>query len=1811
MAEVIPWGMGAIRPTPSVHLGPDPKGPSVPDLFNGFAHHFSEHNIFVQAVQFARGETWLQKSFEVGKQYAPRDGWNPAQYDPIISGPRNRLDFLMETKSPEEADHMIRLLDEKEKDEAKYNDIGVFGFAGALSGFVLDPVEWPLFFARTPKMIMAGTAALAGKEGALTAVNPQSRTPGESAFNVVAGAGLTFAAVQLHRRLVAGGSTPQEAAAAARRFDEINSHADVPPVSNVTSTNFTDSAGKPVRNVGVETPEFQAERFATKAQVKQYVSRKANEGVIQPEDVSKFEGFVDILPDTFWSGVAIRLRQEPFTDAEVLASGRPPRSESVAAGVYDNIHDLITVFTGTGRIGKKGKRYEGAPRAFRHETGHRVFQFFASKAEIDEARAIFNSIPDNLLIDAEFLKRYSKREHFGEWFAESFNRYWDDILEGRAAAPKEGLVGIYQRIAGRVREFIHKIAINAASSGPKGYKEIFVFNQKVMRSLHAHETVIAKRFFDSLTLWAKKVDVDQFLEVTRRDQKALQAKFGRAWEPSVDRTKHETAAAGPIEVRAEDRGLSRIEIRDRYFKDPDRKKDTFPQPGKGSAYDQTSIEAITRKDQIESQEIVARATNNFRRALNKGIGHFLARAGRLKALQERIKAGVNQKEALELAPKIKKAEEEFNALPDGTRRQLIALGEPGALDKVGDLIKKVDELVDHGIYGGRGDRMPQASNIAAAKELLDLVKSNRGLLDSIFHKRANDVVVFDLEDLAKGAVPGSRRLRTLEGILPDEIIDDAKATLQANLNEMKRHVEAGNKRLDELPPPPSLPPSEPPPMGGKPFASNELEPAKGLEHLGDAPGKRTLHPEASPVAKNVSPRLVELPYYLRRHFLGLGGAGRGVDRMTQIKWIAPMVEAMKATDNLYNEYRVRVAAAGDGGMTRTEFYQHVGRAKKALDDPDVAARFEQEAVAAANEWQLKVYGPAGREAKALKMFSIGLRRDLAQAKTELKTAALDSPERGALEAKISELEVKIKEADNTEIKSSFLNRIYDKNAVAANESRLFQVLLKYGRTPQEARNSIKGILGQRDLPIEEEILGHGHEAVGRAASLRTRTLDDIPDSELDFVLESNITAVGKYYATRMGGDIELVREFRSIDLWDELRAIERYWDNRLRAGKGSSKMADEAFDLSIAETGKPLTIQGFRGTSKKKGESVSFGGIGGGSGAAMGEGIYVATSFSGARQFGQVVHDLVVDLKNPLVLRSDEDLVETLRLMGVSEPQTYILEPWIKWKKANNIGRKDPLNFGLVEFQKRQQKAFDDINAWARSQGHDGIVVDLGGAQSATRTKKQRLAGGSSIHKRLGNDQIVVFDEVSIVADRGIIEQGLSVKATKEIEKRRDQELEDIRVMRDRHRGTYGLPDNPESYTNRGIRVGKMVVASTLLTGALAQLPDIAMIPMVNGFRRTFGASFETLFSGLDQLKLSLKDAQLAGEALDWYLSTRAALFADLSDVMGTTTKFERTMSKGTQMFFNVSGMNPWNVGVKTLASLMAGSRIYDEAVALVAGKATRGQLGRLGRANIGLDEAKAIVAQFDQHGLKGNYVRIGRVGEWTDEAAREAYLAALGHEINMTIITPGKGEIPNMLGGGLEKLPGAKARKIRRDEALKEGRPLTQLEEIEDLFMGGPISQMIFQFKTFTASAGARIMTPGLQHADMDTLMGAVTLVALGGMVDSIRRWQLDIEGGTTAERLWGATQRSAILGWAGDVPSIMAQLAGPNSSVQQRVGAVGGPIVQQGSNASRVLLDVVSGTVDEKTVDSGFDLLPMANVFYLDGVMGMARRSAEQMVR
>ena len=462
-------------------------------------------------------------------------------------------------------------------------------------------------------------------------------------------------------------------------------------------------------------------------------------------------------------------------------------------------------------------------------------------------------------------------------------------------------------------------------------------------------------------------------------------------------------------------------------------------------------------------------------------------------------------------------------------------------------------------------------------------------------------------------------------------------------------------------------------------------------------------------------------------------------------------------------------------------------------------------------------------------------------------------------------------------------------------------------------------------------------------------------------------------------------------------------------------------------------------------------------------------------------------------------------------------------------------------------------------------------------TKRINAAGGSKMidGKRVGN----------------------TPKAKKLI-KENDEVVQDLKAGRDLLRGTYGLPDNPQRAFSRGVRMMKLYNSMTMLTGALAAVPDVARILMTSGINRGFRTSWDMFTNVLstEVLKLSRNQAYLSGEALDMVLGSRAMSMYDLENAFGVFNKLEKGVSRTGNMYFTyINLMNPWNTMMKSWASAVNGTRMLEEIENwVIKGKISKNNKAKL--LNSGIDEvaARKIWDQYVKHGLgtganKADWkqVRIANTEMWDDEARATADLFhnALGRDINITIVTPGKGEVP--------------------------------------LWFNTEMGGVVVQFKKFAAAATQRMLMRGMQEKDAAFFGGALMLLAAGAMVDATRQkaFNRSYAKKPFGQKIVDAFDRSGLGGIFSDMNNILERFtdnkvglrptlgaARPYSSYTQKNIMSGfglfGPTSSQIGNISDLMWDWGRGKHTHYSAKNVRRLIPFQNVWYLDSLFDQVEK-------
>lgn len=282
------------------------------------------------------------------------------------------------------------------------------------------------------------------------------------------------------------------------------------------------------------------------------------------------------------------------------------------------------------------------------------------------------------------------------------------------------------------------------------------------------------------------------------------------------------------------------------------------------------------------------------------------------------------------------------------------------------------------------------------------------------------------------------------------------------------------------------------------------------------PVLRALH-SASPVFRDIATRLFENPIYVKANLAG-ETSGPAVETMVK-QYQGSLARGLEQFTAAYGEHR----KAG-GQLSRAEFSEAVSRAMRRADrssDPAVAK--------AAQAWRSSLFD-AGKE-EAIKL--------------------------GMLPADVS-----------VETASSYLTRMYNRPLIEAREQEFKAIVRKW--LDQEVRNAQirfdngkldpryatdvrppeflndadrAGYVNEITDAVFNKITGREFDmdmprdlVVTDRGPLAQRTFS-IPDHMIEPFLESDIEVIARRYARVMGADIELTRQFGSVDLADQIKDI--------------------------------------------------------------------------------------------------------------------------------------------------------------------------------------------------------------------------------------------------------------------------------------------------------------------------------------------------------------------------------------------------------------------------------------------------------------------------------------------------------------------------------------------------------------------------------------------------------------------------------------------------------------------------------------------------
>ena len=382
----------------------------------------------------------------------------------------------------------------------------------------------------------------------------------------------------------------------------------------------------------------------------------------------------------------------------------------------------------------------------------------------------------------------------------------------------------------------------------------------------------------------------------------------------------------------------------------------------------------------------------------------------------------------------------------------------------------------------------------------------------------------------------------------------------------------------------------------------------------------------------------------------------------------------------------------------------------------------------------------------------------------------------------------------------------------------------------------------------------------------------------------------------------------------------------------------------------------------------------------------------------------------------------------------------------------------------------------------------------------------------------------------------------------RDKDIRDVMAIRDRIRGTYGLPADPKAWGTRIGRTARQLNYIRLLGGMTpSAIPDLARPVMVHGFSRVFDDALVPMVRNWQAFKLSTQTIRDMGAATDMVMNSRAQSLADVADDFGRFTKLERGLGALADTFGMVSLMAPWNTAAKQIAGAVSQARLVRAIRADVAGKLKGAELEYLRSAGISADDARAIATQLRLHGKEVDGLPLTNAMDWEDADAFTAFQSAMNRDVDRIIVTPGQ-DVPLAASGGW-----------------------------------GEFGRMMFQFKSFAIASTQRMLLTGLQQRDMATLNGLWLSTTLGMVSYAVK--QTDANRPLSDDpQTWlkEGVDRSGALGWFFEANNMMEKATRGSVGLSALTG--GPPMSRFASrNVVGAILGPTAGAVTAATQATG----------------------------
>ena len=871
----------------------------------------------------------------------------------------------------------------------------------------------------------------------------------------------------------------------------------------------------------------------------------------------------------------------------------------------------------------------------------------------------------------------------------------------------------------------------------------------------------------------------------------------------------------------------------------------------------------------------------------------------------------------------------------------------------------------------------------------------------------------------------------------------------------------------------------------------------------------------SVATRRIAQELAESPLYFEKNALGVASP---VAAETRIKaYDGPLAKALRRMDDLFVKHRLgRSRKMGDAA---------------GIGASDLTGKTSGENMLTNDQFRMEI-GRAMRR---------GDRHDIpevAEAAKAFRDNVYDPLKNDAIEQGVYPEDLSVNTAE------TYLNRVYDNEKIVARRSEFISIVARWLKERQQARAAIQKDLerllnGETTLSKVERKKGAALERAGKSATRAAAKLEEA--------------------RRQLGEEVS-----RSFDQQDRLKAAEAGKDagtaarTRIKGRETASRIAAlrkrvaALGDQSSGKAAKRDALDRYIADLRKRHD------------ATIDDITHALKEWGGRR-----IPTGVEGAKRALRAATDRDDQELFDLAGeicdriLSTPDGRLpydahKAPETRFGKNDLFGREAPRSALAARVFAIPDALIEDF-----------LESDI---ERLSKSYVHTLAPDLELMRSFGTvDMTDQIKEIVRDYDRKIA-AATSEAERRTLDKQKKRDITDIAGMRDRIRGTYALPKDPDGVLLRANRVVRDVNYTSKLGGMLlASIMDTVRLGMAHGLRPVLEDGLVPMIGNFRRFRLAAEEAKESAVGLDMIMDSRAMSIGEVMDDYRRHTKFERGMRSLANRFGLATLMSPWNAAMKQFRAAVTMSQILKAARNLRAGRLKQEKIEYLAHNYIDADMARRIADQFDRFGDDSESLFLANTASWTDRGAAETFRAAVLKDADKAIVTPGQDK---------------------------------------PLWMSTEWGKTVGQFKSFGVASTQRVMISGLQNANMGTLMGASMMVGLGMLSYYLKSIASGYEtSDDPVVWLLEGMDRSGLTGWMFDANNTaeklfeghvgLSVLAGgaPMSRYASRnkLGAVLGPTVGTGLDVFNVASAAIGGDMRKSDTRALFRIMPLRNVFYL----------------